>query len=203
MRPVRQDPEETMRDLDELMAAYRECDAEAEGQLLERMEGLLRGTVRKLMGRGIRFDRESMDVCQSVLLAFHLQARDGKIDFENEAALAGFLRTMVRHKMANLSDHMRALKRGGGAKGVDIDGDGFQLPALDPSASMVAGTAEIRKKIEATLGPEERAILEGRLAGRTNKEIGEKLGKSADAVRMIWNRAREKLADSGYRPGSG
>ena len=34
-------------------------------------------------------------------------------------------------------------------------------------------------------------------------EIGEKIGKSADAVRMTWNRAREKLSAAGHRGGPG
>ena len=35
------------------------------------------------------------------------------------------------------------------------------------------------------------------MLGRRNREIGEDLGKSADAVRMIWNRARERLLSMG------
>ena len=123
-------------------------------------------------------------------------------DSHDQAAMAAYLRTMIRHKLANLSDRVRALKRGGGAKDLGIDEEeGIQLPALDPTASMVAGTAEMRRKIEEALSPEERAILEGRLAGRTNADIGERIGKSADAVRMVWNRARVKLERIGIRPG--
>ena len=62
---------------------------------------------------------------------------------------------------------------------------------------MVAGTAELRLKLEAALTPEELAILEGRLAGRTNQEIANELEKSPDAIRMTWNRAREKLVSRG------
>lgn len=62
---------------------------------------------------------------------------------------------------------------------------------------MVAGTAELRKKLEGALTPDELTIFEGRLAGRTNQEIGDALGKAPDAVRMIWNRAREKLVQRG------
>ena len=62
---------------------------------------------------------------------------------------------------------------------------------------MAAGVAEIRARISAELSDEEQAILKGRLEGRTNKEIAEKMGKSPDAVRMAWNRARENLVAKG------
>ena len=47
------------------------------------------------------------------------------------------------------------------------------------------------------LDPDERVIFVGKLTGRTNREIAEGLGKSPDAVRMIWNRARERLVSRG------
>jgi DNA-directed RNA polymerase specialized sigma24 family protein len=96
---------------------------------------------------------------------------------------------------------MKAAKRGGGVRPVPIaaedEGPDIPLPALDPTASMVAGTAEARLRIERELGPEERAILAGLLAGRNYREIAEKLGKTPDGVRMAWNRAREKLVRRG------
>lgn len=183
-----------MRDVDELLQAYQGGDAEAEAELLERAEVLLRRLVRRQIGYGIRSDRDSADVCQSLLLAFHEQARSGKVDFENEAALVGFLRTVVRNKMVNLSERIRAAKRGGGVSRVSLDVVAAHLPALGPSASEVAGTDELFERIDAVLSPEEQAILRGRLAGRTNREIGETLGKSPDAVRMLWNRAKDKLS---------
>jgi len=193
-----------MEPLEEQMRRYREGDAAAQQEVLAKLESELRGLVRALMGNQIRSDRESMDVCQSLLLAFHLRAADGKIELPNEKAMRAYLRSMIRHKMANLSDRIRSAKRGGGvrpasihASDTDQDQSGIQLPALDPSASMVAGTAELRLKLEETLTPDELAILEGRLAGRTNQEIADDTGKSADGVRMTWNRAREKLASRG------
>jgi len=159
-----------MEPLEEQMRRYREGDAAAQQEVLAKLESELRGLV----------------------------------ELPNEKAMRAYLRSMIRHKMANLSDRIRSAKRGGGvrpasihASDTDQDQSGIQLPALDPSASMVAGTAELRLKLEETLTPDELAILEGRLAGRTNQEIADDTGKSADGVRMTWNRAREKLASRG------
>lgn len=188
------------RPLAELLEAYRTGDPDAQTELLERLETQLRGLVRALLGKQIRSERDSMDVCQSLLLAFHLQAKSGKVAFDSEEAFRAYLRTMIRHKLANLSDRIKTAKRGGGAK--PAQADELPLPSFDPSASMVAGTAELRQKLENALTKEELAILEGRLAGRTNQEIAEELGKSPDAVRMTWNRARDTLVQRGIlKPG--
>jgi RNA polymerase sigma factor (sigma-70 family) len=190
----------TARALSELIEGYRRGDAAAQTELLERLESQLRTLVRALIGKQIRTERESLDVCQSLLLAFHLQAKAGKVAFESEEAFRAYLRTMIRHKLANLSDRIRTAKRGGGAQ--PAPADELPLPSFDPSASMVAGTAEMRAKLEQVLEKDELAILEGRLAGRTNQEIADDLGKQPDAVRMTWNRARDKLVQRGIlKPG--
>ena len=200
----------TATKINELLARYKTGDIEAQDQLLMRLETLLRALVRSLVGKQIRNERESLDLCQSLLLSFHIQAKDGRLDIPNEKALTGYLRTMVRHKMANVSDHINRHKRGGGKQplaidaplgGHDDDGPGIQLPAYDPSASMVAATAEARRNIEDCLTPDEQAILEARLSGNTNIEIAERLGKQPDAIRMTWNRARTKLIERGVFEG--
>lgn len=184
-----------MKTLAELLEGYRRGDPEAQTELLTRLEAQLRMLVRALVGKQIRTERESQDICQSLLLAFHLQAGAGKVAFENEEAFKGYLRTMIRHKLANLADRIKTTKRGGGAAAVPQEE--LQLPAFDPSASMVAGTAELRQKMEGALGEEERAILEGLLAGRGYAEIAGELDKSPDAIRMAWNRARDRLVAQG------
>ncbi|MHC4471807.1 MAG: RNA polymerase sigma factor [Planctomycetota bacterium] len=190
------------RSLRDLMRAYREGDRSVQEELIERMEEKLSGHVGKLTGQQIRSDRESIDIRQSILLSFHLRMADGRVEFENEKALDGYLKKMVRHKLANLSDRIRAVKRGGGKAPVPISPSdeeeaGVQLPAHDPRASSVARTSELLDRLLRELTPEQRQIFEGRLIGKTNKEIGEALGKTADAVRMEWNRARQHLVSRG------
>ena len=182
----------------DLLPGYRSGDPVAQQEFLDRRETLLRAMVRKAMGPQVRTERESMDVCQSIMLAFHLGAAQGTAEFENDAALGGYLMQMIRHKMANLSDRIRAVKRGGGIAPAPIDEEtDCQLTALNPTASMAMGVAELHARIAAELSEEDAAILRGRLEGRTNKEIAERLGKTPDAVRMSWNRAREQLVAKG------
>jgi len=197
-----QDCEPTPRTISELLAAYRAGDEDARDELLARLEKELRGITRGLLGRQIRNERESVDICQSLLLAFHLRAADGRVEIENEAAFRGYLRSMIRHKLANLSDRIRAAKRGGGARPLSLtpdadEEDAVELPSVDPAASVVARTEELRRGLAESLSTEELAILEGRLAGKTNAEIADALEKSPDAIRMSWNRARKKLIERG------
>jgi len=192
------------RSLEQLLHAYRGGDPAAQNELLTRLEGQLRALVRALVGRQIRTERQSLDICQSLLLAFHLQAMEGKLAFDSEEAFRAYLRTMIRHKLANLSDRLRAVKRGEGKRPVALTGsddEEIPLPSFDPSASVVASTAELRTRIEEHLAGDESRILEGLLAGRTYAEIAAELGKTADAVRMTWNRARARLESRGVLGG--
>ncbi|MHC4958185.1 MAG: RNA polymerase sigma factor [Planctomycetota bacterium] len=184
------------RSLQALLDAYRQGDMGAQTELLRLLEFESRGIARSLMGKEIRTDQESVDVVQSLMLAFHLQASDGKIQLENEKALRGLVRTMIRNKLANVSDKIRAAKRGGGKRPLALGEKGVDLPT-DLTASMTARGSELRTRVVSELDDEERAIFEGRLLGKTNAEIAADLGKSPDGVRMTWNRARQRLTEIG------
>jgi DNA-directed RNA polymerase specialized sigma24 family protein len=152
------------------------------------------------MGKKLRSMEESTDLCQSVLLAFHLRAEAGKLEMDDEAKIRAYLRGMLRNKLANRADILKAAKRGGGERPAPLEDSGgrpIDVPAYDPTASVLASVAEMKLRLERHLDRDEMAILEGRLAGRTNAEIAAELGTTADAVRMKWNRARERLVRAG------
>lgn len=178
----------------ELLAAYRAGDARAQEALLARLEPVVRGFVRQQMGKKLRSVEESTDLAQSVLLALHLRAEAGKLDVDDEQKLHALLRVMLRNKLANRADLLKAAKRGSGERPAPLETD---VAAGDPTASVLAGVAEMKRLLLRELDAEEMAILEGRLAGRTNEEIAAELGTTADAVRMRWNRARDRLVRAG------
>jgi len=182
------------RPLNDCIDAYRRGEKGAPLELLVAAEPLLRRYVQTSMGDKLRSLEESIDVSQSLMLAFHVQVSAHKVEFENENALKGYLRTMVRHKLANRADAMSAAKRGGGAIPASLDDEAsLPLPTNDLTASIVARVSETKSQIDEELDEEEQAILEGRLMGLTNREIADRLGKTADAVRMVWNRSRSRL----------
>lgn len=189
------------RSIADLLAAYRAGDAGAQEELLARLEPVLRGFVRQEMGKKLRTVEESVDLCQSVLLGFHLGAEAGKLDVDDEAKLHAYLRVMLRNKLANRADLLKAKKRGSGERPTSLegaaDGRAIDVPSHDPTVSVLAGVAELKQRLERHLDAEEMAILEGRLAGRTNAEVAAELGTTADAIRMKWNRARDRLMRAG------
>lgn len=188
------------KQLPEKLAAYRSGDSAAQQEVLSEVETFLRTCVRGKMGSKLRSLEESIDLTQSLMLAFHMAASQGKVDVPNSAALKAYLRSMVRNKLANRADAMKAIKRGGGklptSLNVNLDEEAsLPLPADDLTASMVYRVKETKERIETEISDEEQRILEGRLMGRTDREIAEDIGKSPDAVRMIWRRARQRLVN--------
>ena len=184
----------------ELLRAYERGDPEARQQILERVEGISKTYASQEMGYGLRSLEESVDVAQSVILAFHLGAAAGKVDLPGDQALNAYVRGMVLNKLANRSDKRKTARRGGGRKPFSIEGtlgESLDLKTPDPSASAIAHVEETQRKIEAELSEDERVVFEGRLLGWTYHEIADQLGKSEDAVRMIWTRARERLIQLG------
>lgn len=77
----------------------------------------------------------------------------------------------------------------------DLD-DALDLPDRSPGPEDEALAAETRSTITcllAELPPEQRSVIEFRLAGLSSKEIGEVLGKRANAVDQLQFRAMSRL----------
>lgn len=212
MKP-RRAPQNTMSEqpssFSKLLQAYERGDPEARQRVMKRAAALSKSFASQAMGRGLRSIEESIDIAQSVMLAFHVGAAAGEVELPSDQALKGYLRGMVRNKLANRSDKMKAAKRGGGQKLAsleDLEDASDTVPRKGPisTASTIVRAEELKSRIEAALSDEERTVFEGRLQGQTNAEIAQQLGKNGDAVRMIWNRARERVIRLGLvsRPGA-
>lgn len=186
----------------ELIASYQAGDADAQQELLRKIEPLLLKSVRHSMGRKLRNLEESIDISQQLMLNFHQGLMSGKLVFDNEAAMRHYLRSIVPNKLANESDFMKAKKRGGGTLPASLDkesseGVSITPPIDDLTASMFVRAKETESQIRTELTDEEQLIFDGHVLGRTNAEIARDLGRTPDAVRMIWFRARERLARLG------
>lgn len=107
--------------LHSLLTLARSGDERAGDQAFREVSRLLTIFVRAGMGHRLRDHRESADVCQSIARSFIEDHAAGAVKFENEAALVGYLKTVVRSKLAMLARHDGAMKRGGGAARVGLD----------------------------------------------------------------------------------
>ncbi len=153
--------------------------------------------VRSSIGPGLRRNRESVDICQSVAKSLVMDLRDGKLEFESEAALVGYLQTVVRSKLAEAARHDRALKRGG----TDAPGGAHAsaalpvdfVPARGATASVGAIEAEALEAVMGELTPDEQELVRLRRAGLEWVQISDRLGKSSSALRKEWSRMQERL----------
>jgi hypothetical protein len=155
--------------------------------------------VRSSIGTGLRRNRESVDICQSVAKSLVMDLRDGKLEFENEAALVGYLQTVVRTKLAEAARHDRALKRGGAANpggarasaAIPVEFAG----AADPTASANAIEAEAYAAAMSQLSESEQELVRLRKAGLEWDQISARLGRSSAALRKEWSRLQDRMRD--------
>jgi RNA polymerase sigma factor (sigma-70 family) len=186
-------------EISELLARLSAGRGGDEERAFEELIRLLIILVRARLDARLRAQRESMDVCQSVARSFVEDWRAGRLRFENDAALAGYLQTVVRNKLTDLARHNLAARRGGGEALRAIDeADGISagvIPAGGEGASTIVAGEELRARIEATLSPSERELIALRKRGLEWERIAERLGETPEALRKRWSRLQERIAE--------
>jgi RNA polymerase sigma-70 factor (ECF subfamily) len=155
------------------------------------------------MGMELRSKLESMDLVQDVLMC---ALRDlGDFTYRDEGDFLRWLSRIVENRLRDNVDKLHADKRDI-RKEVRLDnkerttGGGFvgtagPIDVTTPSVIMSRKEEmdKLEKAIDA-LKPEYREVIVlKRLEGLSYKEIGERLGKSADAIGMLLSRAMVAL----------
>jgi RNA polymerase sigma-70 factor (ECF subfamily) len=155
------------------------------------------------MGRELRFKLESMDLVQDTLMC---ALRDlGDFTYKDEGDFLRWLSKIVENRLRDNVDKLHADKRDI-RKEVRLDdqeqttGSGLVRTAgpIDVTTpSVIMSRKEEMDKLEKAidaLKPEYREVIVlKRLEGLSYKEIGERLGKSADAIGMLLSRAMVSL----------
>jgi RNA polymerase sigma-70 factor (ECF subfamily) len=155
------------------------------------------------MGSELRSKLESMDMVQDVLMC---ALRDlGDFTYRNEGDFLRWLSKITENRLRDNLDKLHADKRdirreirlddrGRTAGGVFVGTAG----PIDPTTpSVIMSRKEELDKLEEAideLKPEYREVIVlKRIDGLSYKEIGERLGKSADAIGMLLSRAMVAL----------
>jgi len=155
------------------------------------------------MGRELRFKLESMDLVQDTLMC---ALRDlGDFTYRDEGDFLRWLSRIVENRLRDNVDKLHADKRDI-RKEVRLDdqeqttGSGLVRtvgPIDVTTPSVIMSRKEEMDKLEKAidaLKPEYREVIVlKRLEGLSYKEIGERLGKSADAIGMLLSRAMVSL----------
>ena len=161
--------------------------------------------IRLRMGRELRSKLESIDIVQDVLMS---ALKDlGNFTYKTEGDFLRWLSKIAENRLRGHLQRLHMNKRDI-RKEVQLNGnrptaEDSVVATLDavvtttPSV-IVSKREELDKLVKAidALKPEYRQVIVlTKIEGLSYKEVGEKLGKSADAARMLFSRAMAELTD--------
>jgi RNA polymerase sigma-70 factor (ECF subfamily) len=194
----------------ELMERARDGQGEALGELCSLYRNYLHSVARSGMGPRLRGKVCVSDVVQDALVDVvrHFHSFTG----EDEAALAGWFRYLVRQKLADLGRYHGRAKRGAGGADVPLDGppgdraggdssvrrrlvDGLALSQTSPSEGACRRELVILLADALDGLPEREAeVLRLRhVDGLSCEAIAVRLGLTRKSVRGIWARGLKGL----------
>jgi len=187
----------------QLVTLAKEGDESALDRLCKVYAERVRWMVRLRMTRELRSKLESVDLMQDVLV--HAVQGLGDFTYENEGDFVRWLSKIAENLLRDNLDKLHADKRDIrkevrlGGYGPTTGGGFLDTPVpidnTTPSVIMSKGEdlAKLEKAID-TLKPEYREVIVlTKIEGLSYGQIGERLDKSADAVRMLLSRAMAAL----------
>ena len=181
----------------ESTALLREARAGAPGALDDlygRVAGRLLAVIRLRLGPDLRSRLESRDVLQATLLKSfeHL----GDFEGDNGSSLMAWLARIAEHEIRDRADHLHRQCRDA-AREVPLEDAATVTPAGARSALSQVLLDERALRLERaieTLSPAHREVILLRsFEERSFREIGQRLGKTEDACRMLFARAMAAL----------
>jgi hypothetical protein len=176
----------------DLLSRIRAGDQRAAAELFHQFEPQLRLEIRlRLRDPRLRRLVDDGDVCQSVMLSFFVRTRLGQYDVAEPGELVRLLAGMARNKVA-------AQARKHGAARRDFRRaerlDGAEPAAAGDTASQIVAGAELLREFRGRLSEEERRMADLRADGRAWAEVAAELGGAADARRVQFQRAVDRVA---------
>lgn len=196
-----------MRSLDhktqQLVTLARNGDASALDHLYRVYGERVRWMVRLRMGSALRARMESMDLVQEVLI--HAFRGLSNFTYTNEGDLVRWLSKITQNALRDRLDNLHAGKRDirkevplGGMGSSDASRSLGVRALLDPTTPSVIlsqreDLARLEKAIDALKSEYREVIVLTKLEGLSYKEIGARMGKSPDAVRMLVSSAMAEL----------
>jgi RNA polymerase sigma-70 factor (ECF subfamily) len=186
--------------LTDLLLQARSGSGEALGQLLEACRVYLLVVARQELQMALQAKVDAADLVQDTFMEAMRDFADFHGDCEQQ--LLGWLRGILRHNVADLN---RRFARGCRCLAQEVPLR-TQLAALLPSPSTASGRTTICEQVIAQeqrraviaalqrLSPCYRQVLQLRYDERcTFAEIGNRLQRSPEAARKLWERAIERL----------
>jgi RNA polymerase sigma factor (sigma-70 family) len=181
-----------MNRLQQLIKRIRAGDPDAATEYFRDYEPHVRRVIRaRLRIPGARRVADSSDICQLVLASFLVGSAVGRYSVDDSSAMKKFLAAIAKRRAIDLTRKPELRKPsvpvvGPGVKGVDPVDQGT-------SPSVQLEFRELIEKADRLMTKNEKAIAEMRKDGLTWEQIGQRLGKTSDAVRKAYDRAFERI----------
>src|SRR5262245_15099314 len=191
----------------DLIARCRHGDPQARERLFEVYRPYLRLLAQGQLGRHLRAKCDASDLVQQTLMEAHR-------DFPNfqgthEGELLAWLRRILAHNLFNEARHFNAQQRNASREvsleqvqqGLDHSSLtlGRCLADAGPSPSSMAARGEAAVRLAGTLtqlpADYPTVLVRRVLEGRSAEEVGERMGRTAGAVRMLQMRALAALRE--------
>ncbi len=181
----------TMNRLQELLRRIQAGNEAAVAEFVRLYQPHVRRVIRaRLRIPGARRVSDSSDLCQVVLASFLVGSAVGRYDVADTDAMKKLLARIAANRVVDLvrrpEFRRTAVPVGDGIDGVEVVAKGS-----GPTSQVALN--ELIQKADRLLTEGERPIVELRKDGLTWEEIGQRLGKSADAVRKSLDRATGRI----------
>lgn len=145
---------------------------------------------------------EPDDLLQETLTRAFQKGR--RLPFDNEAALLGWLARVARSCLLNMEAARAAQKRGGGRQAIELERVATSIlhrfVASDTSPSRIVRRREILdaiRRVLLSLPAEYQRVLKYRFgSGHSVRETAQRMGRSEGAVKMLVQRALDKIRKS-------
>jgi len=188
-----------------LVTLAKDGDQSALNKLFEVYNERILRIVRMRMGQELRSKQESMDIVQDAFISA-LRSLDN-FTYQNEGDFLRWVSKIVENRIRDNIEKLHANKRDV-RKEIPLSNTsatqdtfvGTFEPIDNTTPSLIMSNGEGLNKLEkaiSELKPEYReVIILTKIEGLSHKEVGEKLGKSPDAVRMLLTRAMSTLSEN-------
>src|SRR5262245_21840674 len=162
--------------LADFVRRIRAGDEQAAAELVRRYEPVVRREIRtRLTDPGLCRALDSMDICQSVMASFFVQAACGRYDIDEPGQLVRLLIGMARNKLAFSARKERAQRRDA-RRVVATAVDEVDPAALAATPSQVVAGKELLREVHRRLSDDERRLAERRAEGQEWVEIAAEVG---------------------------
>ncbi|MFN6130202.1 MAG: RNA polymerase sigma factor [Planctomycetota bacterium] len=177
----------------ELLQRVRQGDAEAADQVFREYEASVRRVIRiRLTSSSLRRQVDSVDICQSVMLRFFINAGLGRFEINNPKELLAILAAIANNRIREIARTQQAARRDI-RRLIPVDVHELPLVHKSPSPGQRVCDRDLLEAIKNKLPDRYRHLADERMKDRSWADIGQEMGLKPDALRIAFSRAIDRV----------